>query len=45
MLENTDGYKTDHRRQYPNGTELVYSNFTPRESRIKEIDSVVVFGI
>lgn len=45
MLINTDGYKTDHRRQYPEGTEIVYSNFTPRESRIEGVDSVVVFGI
>jgi len=39
-----DFYKTDHRRQYPKGTELVYSNLTPRGSRIAGIDSVVVFG-
>lgn len=39
-----DFYKTDHRRQYPAGTELVYSNLTPRGSRIAGIDSVVVFG-
>ena len=45
MITNTDGYKTDHRRQYPEGTELVYSNFTPRDSRIPGIDHVVVFGI
>lgn len=25
-----DFYKTDHKSQYPNGTSLVYSNFTPR---------------
>lgn len=41
----TDFYKTDHRRQYPEGTEVVYSNFTARGSRIKGIDSHVVFGI
>jgi len=39
-----DFYKTDHRRQYPNGTELVYSNLTPRGSRLPGIDKVVVFG-
>ena len=27
-----DFYKTDHRRQYPEGTNLVYSNFTPRSN-------------
>lgn len=26
----TDGYKLDHRRQYPENTEYVYSNWTPR---------------
>lgn len=45
MLNNTDGYKTDHKSQYPEGTELVYSNFTPRSTRIKNIDYVIVFGI
>ena len=40
-----DFYKTDHRRQYPKGTELVYSNATPRGSRIPGIDKVVVFGL
>jgi len=41
----TDGYKVDHRRQYPNGTTLVYSNWTPRKSRINGIDEVVFFGL
>lgn len=41
----TDGYKLDHRRQYPSGTNLVYSNFTPRSSRIDGVDSVVLFGL
>lgn len=40
-----DFYKVDHRRQYPDGVEYVYSNFTPRISRIEGIDRVVVFGI
>ena len=40
-----DFYKTDHRRQYPSGTDLVYSNFTARGSRIHGVDKVVVFGI
>ncbi|HLP12276.1 MAG TPA: nicotinate phosphoribosyltransferase [Flavobacteriales bacterium] len=39
-----DFYKADHRRQYPEGTELVYSNFTPRKSRI-ETDRLVFFGL
>lgn len=40
-----DFYKTDHRRQYPEGTTQVYSNLTARISRVPGIDSVVVFGI
>lgn len=41
----TDGYKVDHRRQYPEGTTLVYSNWTPRKSRIEAVDGVVFFGL
>lgn len=41
----TDGYKVDHRRQYPEGTTLVYSNWTPRKSRIENVDEVVFFGL
>jgi len=44
-INYTDFYKTDHRRQYPPNTELVYSNLTPRGSRIEGVDEVVVFGI
>lgn len=44
-LHLTDGYKVDHRNQYPTGTELVYSNWTPRKSRIEGIDKVVFFGL
>lgn len=42
-----DFYKADHRRQYPKGTSLVYSNFTPRSNKYAYKDSkeVVVFGI
>lgn len=46
-----DFYKTDHKRQYPEGTNLVYSNFTPRSSRLAPVlrefydEKVVVFGI
>lgn len=40
-----DGYKADHRRQYPLGTEFVYSNFTPRQSRIDGVNEVVFFGL
>lgn len=41
----TDGYKVDHKRQYPDKTTLVYSNWTPRKSRIDTIDEVVFFGL
>lgn len=46
-IELTDGYKLDHRRQYPKGTEFVYSNWTPRSNDyFKEAkDGCVVFGI
>lgn len=40
-----DGYKTGHRTQYPEGTQYVYSNFTPRSSRINTADHVVFFGL
>lgn len=42
---NTDGYKLDHRRQYPEGTEYVYSNWTARGSRVKEIEKVTFVGL
>lgn len=43
----TDGYKLDHRRQYPKGTEYVYSNWTARSNHYlpEAKDGVVVFGI
>lgn len=40
-----DCYKTSHQEQYPPNTELVYSNWTPRKSRLPGISHVVVFGI
>jgi len=41
----TDFYKVGHVFQYPKGTTLVYSNMTPRQSRLKGVDKMVVFGI
>ncbi len=44
-----DFYKADHRRQYPVGTEYVYSNLTPRSARLAshavldDFDERVVF--
>jgi nicotinamide phosphoribosyltransferase len=40
-----DSYKIHHTRMYPDGMTKLYSNFTPRKSRMKGVDSVVVFGI
>lgn len=44
-LNRCDFYKTGHVLQYPEGTSLVYSNFTARKSRIKGIEHVVFFGM
>ena len=42
-----DFYKSDHRKQYPAGTNLVYSNFTPRSDRLAKkgvmYDGKIVF--
>lgn len=40
-----DGYKMDHRSQFPDKTQLVYSNWTPRGSRVPGIDKVTFFGL
>lgn len=39
-----DFYKISHRAMYPEGTEYVYSTWTPRASRIKGVNEVVWFG-
>ena len=44
-LTAIDFYKADHRSQYPKGTELVFSNWTARASRIDDVDEVVFFGL
>ncbi len=49
-LMSIDFYKADHRRQYPEKTEYVYSNFTPRSSRLAHLledfdDRVVFIGL
>lgn len=43
----TDGYKLDHRRQYPENTEYVYSSWTPRSCHYypEATEGAVVFGI
>jgi nicotinamide phosphoribosyltransferase len=40
-----DFYKSGHPYQYPKDTELVFSNFTPRSSRLEGVDKVVFFGL
>ncbi len=44
-ITQIDGYKVDHRRQYPTGTSLIFTNFTPRKTRRPDTDQVVFFGL
>lgn len=49
-LHLIDGYKTGHRVQYPKGTTLVHSNFTPRSSKLSNLPDdwdgkIVFFGL
>jgi len=48
-LKAIDFYKVDHRRQYPKGTTLVYSNFTPRSNKLSNLpdnnENIVFFGL
>jgi nicotinamide phosphoribosyltransferase len=49
-LTAIDFYKADHKSQYPEGTEVVYSNFTPRSDKLSNIGEaaegkVVFFGL
>ena len=41
----TDGYKLDHRRQYVEGIQRVYSNWTARGSRIDGVNEVTFVGL
>lgn len=40
-----DGYKADHRSQYPDGTEVILSNFTARSTRRIGVDHVCFAGL
>lgn len=40
-----DGYKTGHIFQFPDDTTMIYSNFTPRASRVPGVDGVITFGM
>lgn len=33
IINATDGYKLGHHRMYPEGTQMVYSNWTPVTSQ------------
>ncbi len=44
-LLKVDFYKPDHIFMYVDGMNKLYSNFTPRKSRISGINSVVVFAV
>ena len=43
----TDFYKVDHRRQYPKGTQYVFSNLTARSGKLSNVpsDGVVFMGL
>ena len=47
IINSTDGYKLGHHRMYPECTEMVYSNWTPRSNRYfpEATEGSVVFGI
>lgn len=40
-----DFYKPHHNKMYPEGMTKLYSNLTPRKSRIPGVDKVVWFGL
>lgn len=49
-MHAADFYKTGHIRQYPEGTQYVYSNFTPRSDKLANVipgfdGKVVWFGL
>ena len=41
----SDFYKQAHAEQYPKGMNFIASYFTPRMSRLKEENSLIVFGV
>lgn len=41
----TDFYKVHHNRMYPEGTTMIYSNLTPRKSRMNGADHIIFFGL
>lgn len=41
----SDSYKQSHYQMYPKGLTKLYSNFTARGSRLKDVNQVVFFGL
>ena len=41
----TDFYKVHHKFMYPEGITKIYSNLTARKSRMKDVNSIVFFGL
>ena len=44
-LSQIDWYKAGHRQMYPDGTSFVFSNLTPRSSRLENVNKIVFFGL
>ena len=44
-LHMADFYKVGHPPQYPDGTEVVFANWTARKSRLVGVDKVILFGL
>ena len=48
-LTAIDFYKVSHRPQYPEGTNFIYCNFTPRSNKLSNLpdknDKIVFFGL
>ena len=44
LFFRTDGYKLDHRRQYPKMTQFIYGNVTARNGRIEGSTGIVAAG-
>jgi nicotinamide phosphoribosyltransferase len=40
-----DFYKVNHYEQYPKGTELIFTNFTPRKSLMRNVNYSIFFGL
>lgn len=40
-----DSYKVHHTKMYPDGMTMLYSNLTPRKSRIEGVNSIIFFGL